>query len=61
MTEWYCFKCKERMIETEIEMVYLEVEGTADGLICPKCGAKYITEEVAIEQIAIGEKMVEEK
>jgi DNA-directed RNA polymerase subunit RPC12/RpoP len=59
--EWYCFRCKERMIEAEIEMVYLEVEGTADGLMCPKCSTKYITEEVAIKQIARGEKMVEEK
>lgn len=61
MREWHCFKCKERMIETEIKLVYLEVEATVEGLMCPKCGVKYITEEVAIKKLARGEKMVEEK
>jgi DNA-directed RNA polymerase subunit RPC12/RpoP len=61
MTEWYCFKCKEKMIEAEIELVYQEVEGKAEGLMCPKCSVKYITEEVAIDKLAKGEKMIEQK
>lgn len=61
MAEWYCFKCKEKVTETEIRLVYLEVEGTQEGLMCPKCGVKYITEEVAVGKLARGEKMIEEK
>jgi YgiT-type zinc finger domain-containing protein len=61
MSEWYCFKCKEKMEEKEVTLVYLEIEGKTEGLVCPKCGAKYITEDIAVEQVAKGEKMIEEK
>jgi len=61
MTEWYCFKCKERMVEAEIKVVYLEITGLPKGLLCPKCGAKYITEEIAINKMAKAEKMIEQK
>ena len=44
MAEWYCFKCKERMEETELKLVYLEVDGKIEGLKCPKCGASYVAE-----------------
>lgn len=49
------------MIEAEIELLYQEVEGKAEGLMCPKCSVKYITEEVAIDKLAKGEKMIEQK
>ena len=28
---------------------------------CPKCGASYVTEDIAIDKLAKGEKMIEEK
>ena len=61
MADWYCFKCKEKMEETEIELVYMEIEGKQAGLRCPKCGVSYITEEIAVDKMVRGEKMIEEK
>ena len=43
------------------KVVYLEIEGTQPGLICPKCGTKYISEETVVDTLARGEKMIEEK
>ena len=61
MAEWHCFKCKEEMIDAEILMEYLDIEGEANGVECPKCGAKYILEEEATTRMAKGEKMIENK
>jgi hypothetical protein len=49
------------MIETEIKLVYEEIEGMLEGLMCPKCSVKYITEEAVINKLARAEKMIEEK
>jgi hypothetical protein len=49
------------MVEAEIKVVYLEITGLPKGLLCPKCGAKYITEEIAINKMAKAEKMIEQK
>ena len=61
MTEWHCFKCKEKMEETEVSMEYLDIDGEAEGMECPKCGAKYILEEIATTKVAKAEKMIENK
>jgi len=49
------------MVEAEISMEYMDIEGEAEGLVCPKCGAKYIPEEVAMGKVAKAEKMIENK
>lgn len=61
MADWHCFKCKEKMIEGEIKLIYLEIEAAQVGLVCPTCGAKYIPEELAVDKLAKGEKMIENK
>ena len=61
MADWYCFKCKEKVEETEIDLVYMEIEGKQVALKCPKCGASYITEDIAVNKMARTEKMIEEK
>ena len=61
MTEWHCFKCKEKMVETEFTMNCLDIEGKAEGLQCPHCGAKYIPEEFVINNMLKAEKMIEKK
>lgn len=61
MAEWDCFKCKEKMTEREIKLIYQDIEGTGVGLVCPKCSAKYILEELAVGKMAKGEKMIENK
>ena len=61
MVQWHCFKCKEKMTEEEIPMEYLDIEGEAEGLECPKCGVRYILEEVATTKVVKAEQMIENK
>lgn len=61
MAEWYCFKCKQRTERTEVKLVYMDIDGKSEGLRCPKCGATYITEEIATDKLARAEKMIEQK
>lgn len=61
MEEWYCFKCKEKMIEGDVWMAYLEMSNFVTGLTCPKCKAAYLTEEIVIETVAKGEEQIDTK
>jgi hypothetical protein len=61
MAEWYCFKDKEKMETAEIKLAYLEIEANQEGLRCPKCGTSYITEDIALNNVAKAEKMIEQK
>jgi DNA-directed RNA polymerase subunit RPC12/RpoP len=49
------------MEDAELQMEYLDVEGEAQGIRCPSCGAKYILEEFATTRMAKAEKMIEDK
>jgi len=62
MEQWYCFKCKEKMEETEVTLIYHDTElPGAVGIKCPKCGAEYLLEEFVIRELIPGEKMMEGK
>ena len=62
MEQWYCFKCKEKMKETEVTLSYMGVEMPgAEGIKCPNCGVKYLLEKFTIEQVREGEKLMETK
>lgn len=61
MAEWHCFKCKKKMVEDEVRVMYLDLEGEAEGLVCPQCGCGYIMEDYVMEKMLKGEKMIEEK
>lgn len=58
MAEWYCFKCKEKMIEKDIWLTYLEITRPVPGIRCPKCGEAYISEKEVIETIGPGEDQI---
>lgn len=61
MAAWYCFKCEEKMKYSEINLIYCDFEIALVGLVCPRCDAKFIPEELAVGKMAEGEKMIEEK
>lgn len=61
MQQWYCFKCKEKMIEADIWLTYMEITRPIPGLKCPKCNAAYLTEETVVEVINRGEEEIELK
>ena len=61
MEDWYCFKCKEKMVDAEVTMSYYDVTAKQPGIRCPKCGTAYLTEKSVIEIINPGEEEIESK
>ncbi len=61
MEQWHCFKCKEKMVEQDVDMAYMEVEAAVEGMKCPKCGVAYLTEETVMEKVAKAEELLESK
>ena len=62
MEQWYCFRCKEKMVEDGILMTYLNIAtSTVEGIKCPKCSAAYLLEETVVGKVAYTEKMLESK
>ncbi len=61
MEEWYCFQCKEKMVEKDVETRYLQILQYVPGLKCPKCGVPYLTEEIAVETVTKGEETIDAK
>ena len=61
MEQWHCFKCKEKMVEGDIDMAYLETEAAVEGIRCPKCNTAYLLEEIVMEKVAKVEEMLESK
>jgi uncharacterized OB-fold protein len=64
--EWYCFKDKAAMAETDVKLVYLSSDDfkhnyTFKGIKCPKCGATYIPEAMAIGRLTTAEGLAEGK
>jgi len=61
MEEWYCFKCKEKMEETDLTLEFMEITRFQPGLKCPGCGVRYLTEQTVVEVVAKGEEEIESK
>ena len=64
--EWYCFKDKVAMVETDVKLVYLSSDNysrdfTFKGIKCPKCGVIYIPESMAVGRLATAESLSEGK
>lgn len=51
MAQWRCFQCREDMIEDMIILEFSGIQGSAEGIRCPKCGTKYLLEETVIEKV----------
>lgn len=61
MAQWYCLKDKEKMVETDVMIYYLDIVNAIEGIKCPKCGAAYLLEETAVGKVSEAEKMLENK
>jgi hypothetical protein len=59
--EWYCFKDKVKMVDSNLRMKYLKVTATTVGMKCPKCGISFIREAIVVGRIAKAEQMIEKK
>lgn len=61
MSEWHCFKCKEKMELAEITLSWYDIEQDIEGIKCPKCGTSYLLEDKVIGEITEQERMLEDK
>jgi hypothetical protein len=61
MTEWYCFKDKVKMKETQVALTYMQISQQVPGLKCPKCGTEYLTEKIVMTTVQGAESLIEAK
>ena len=61
MEEWYCFKCKEKLVEKDLNASYMDISQTIRGLQCPQCKTAYLTEKTTVEIVNYGEEEIEAK
>ena len=58
MAKWYCFKDKVQMLETEVEMSFMQLSQRIPGLRCPVCGECYLTEEIVMTTVKDAENLI---
>jgi hypothetical protein len=61
MEQWYCYKDKVKMLDSNLRMAYLKKTSIIVGIKCPKCGAAYVLEPIVVGRIAKAEQMIEKK
>ena len=61
MAEWYCFKDKVKMKNSDLILSYMQLTQTVPGLKCPECGVEYLTEHVVMTTVQAAEDALEEK
>ena len=58
MADWYCFKDKVKMLETDVSLSYMQLSQRIPGLRCPVCGECYLTEDVAMTTVKDAEDVI---
>ena len=58
MNDWYCFKDKVKMLETDVKLSYMQLSQRVPGLKCPVCGECYLTEETVLTTVKEAEDMI---
>ena len=58
MNDWYCFKDKVKMLETDVKLSYMQLSQRIPGLKCPVCGECYLTEETVLTTVKEAEDMI---
>ena len=61
MADWYCFKDKVRMLDSDLVLSYMQLTQRVPGLKCPKCGVEYLTEKVVMTTVKDAEAVFENK
>ncbi|KAF5047473.1 hypothetical protein DSECCO2_460090 [anaerobic digester metagenome] len=59
--DWVCEPCGERLQPGKVELTYLGNAFHVEMPVCPKCGAVYIYEELALGRIHEVEQLLEDK
>lgn len=58
MADWYCYKDKVEMLETDVRLSYMELSQLIPGLKCPVCGECYLTEEIVMTTVKEAEDLI---
>ncbi|MBN2243656.1 MAG: YgiT-type zinc finger protein [Acidobacteria bacterium] len=58
MADWYCYKDKVKMLETDVKLSYMQLSQRLPGLRCPVCGESYLTEEIVVSVVKEAENMI---
>ena len=61
MTDWYCYKDKVKMVNSDIALKYMQLVQYVRGIKCPECGVAYLTEDVVMSVVKAAEDALEEK
>jgi hypothetical protein len=60
-SDWLCLKCKVQLEISTVKLTYLDETLVADIPACPSCKRVYVSEETALQKMAVAEKMLEDK
>jgi hypothetical protein len=60
-SRWMCLKCGVLLEMATIKLKYLEETFAAQLPACPSCQRVFVSEETALEKMALAEKMLEDK
>ena len=58
MDDWYCYRDKVKMQETDVKLSYMRLAQWIPGLRCPVCGESYLTEEIVMNVVKEAEAMI---
>jgi hypothetical protein len=58
MADWYCYKDKVQMLETDVKLSYMQLSQLIPGLKCPVCGECYLTEEIVTTTVKEAEDLI---
>ena len=58
MPEWYCFKHKVKMLETEVKLSFMQLSQRIPGLKCPVGDEVYLTEDVVMTTVKEAEDVI---
>jgi hypothetical protein len=61
MGDWYCYKDKVKMVDSDLTLRYMQLTQRVPGLKCPQCGVEYLTEKVVTTTVQAAEEILEEK
>jgi hypothetical protein len=59
--EWSCVKCGVPLGLATVKLMYLDETFAADLPACPSCQRVFVSEQNAVEKMALAEKMLEDK
>lgn len=60
MGDWYCFNCKEKLVEDEVWIHIADLDRSVDANVCPSCKAIWANEE-GVTKLREAEEALDDK